>query len=75
MVLKLAKLGQIPYHMLGGQCLFLIKEINAWFDGLPGVSVQEALAQLHNATKSSAPVSTIADRQRHRNEVKHTRAG
>jgi hypothetical protein len=73
--LKLVKLGQIPYRMLDGQCMFLIKEIDAWFDGLPGVRVQEALAHMHEAATSPAPVSTLANRQRHRKEVKHARAG
>ena len=36
--------GQIPYRRLGRTYLFLIRDLEAWFNALPGVSVYEALA-------------------------------
>ena len=74
-VLKLVKRGQIPYRRLGGQCLFLITELDAWFDGVPGVRVQESLARMHEAATAPAPVSTLADRPRPQKTMKHARAG
>jgi hypothetical protein len=40
---SLVKAGQIPYRQLGAHTLFLIDELNSWFQGLPSVSVEEAL--------------------------------
>jgi excisionase family DNA binding protein len=64
----LVKHGHIPYRQLGTHTLFLIDELNSWFQGLPGVHVEEALARMHDAATAPAPVSTIA-------KVKQARAG
>jgi excisionase family DNA binding protein len=65
---KLVQAGEIPYRQLGTHTLFLVTELDAWFDGLPGVSVQEAIARMYEAAQ--APTIPI-----HRKEVKHAQAG
>ena len=38
--------GQVPYHRWGGRICFLIAELDAFFANLPGVSPDEARANL-----------------------------
>jgi hypothetical protein len=56
-VLELAQLGQIPYRILAGQYLFLITELDAWFDALPGVAVYEAIARVRQAEAIEVPIT------------------
>jgi excisionase family DNA binding protein len=67
----LVKQRQIPYRQLGTHTLILTDELDSWFQGLPGVSVEEALANLHEAEafrtaavqKSTRPPAHISLRQ------------
>jgi hypothetical protein len=38
--------GQVPYHRWGGRICFLAAELDAFFSNLPGVSLDEARANL-----------------------------
>ena len=38
--------GQVPYHRWGGRICFLVSELDAFFANLPGVSLEEARANL-----------------------------
>lgn len=38
--------GQVPYHRWGGRICFLVAELDAFFANLPGVSLEEARANL-----------------------------
>jgi hypothetical protein len=64
-VLVLAKQGQIPYRELGGECLFLIKELDAWLGALPGVSVYDAIARIRQAEAcATVPMPSAAPKLR-----------
>jgi hypothetical protein len=74
-ILELVQRGQIPYKMLGDTLLFLIRDLDDWLNALPGVPAWEALVRLHEEATAATPVSTIANRQRPRKEVKQARTG
>jgi hypothetical protein len=64
-VLVLAKQGQIPYRELDGECLFLIKKLDAWLGALPGVSVYDAIARIRQAEASATvPMPSAAPKLR-----------
>ena len=41
---ELVKQGQVPYKKRGDKLMFVIRDLDAWLDALPGVSVKQALA-------------------------------
>lgn len=38
--------GMLPYHKWGGRVIFLVDELELYFKRLPGLSVDEAIANI-----------------------------